>query len=158
MQAMATRARDIMQTHLITVTPETPLIDVHRLFTEDEITGAPVVEDSGRLVGVISVIDLIRAVEVEHESVAAEPTYFREQLPYGGPDWGSWPENFQDRLGELRVEDAMTTGAISVAPDAPVSEVARTMRERRIHRVLVVDKGDLVGVISAFDLVALLEK
>jgi len=155
---MDLNARDIMQTSVITVTPETPLIDVHRLFTEDEITGAPVVDDQDRLVGVISTVDLIRAVGTEHESVAAEPTYFRDQLPYGTPDWGTWPENFQDRLGEIRVEDAMTEGAITVAPDAPVSEVARTMRERRIHRVLVVEGSALVGVITAFDLVALLEK
>jgi CBS domain-containing protein len=155
---MATRARDIMQTSLITVTPDTPLINVHRLFTDDEISGAPVVEDDGRLVGVISAVDLIRATQTEHESGAAGPTYFRDFIPYSGPDWTAWPEDFQDRLRELRVEDAMTEGAISVAPDAPVSEVARVMRERRIHRVLVVDQGTLVGVISAFDLVALLEK
>jgi CBS domain-containing protein len=147
-----------MQTSLITVTPETPLINVHRLFTDDEITGAPVVDDDDRLVGVISAADLIRATQAEHESGAARPTYFRDFVPYSGPDWTTWPEDFQDRLRELRVEDAMTEGAISVPPDAPVSDVARVMRERRIHRVLVVEQGTLVGVISAFDLVALLEK
>jgi len=155
---MALHARDIMQTHVITVTPETPLIDVHRLFTDEEITGAPVVDDQERIVGVISAVDLIRAVETEHESVAAEPTYFHDQLPYGGPDWGQWPENFQDRLGELRAEDAMTAAVISVAPGASIPEVARTLRENRVHRVLVVEDRALVGVISAFDLVALLEK
>ena len=56
-------ARDVMQTHLVTVEPELPLVDVHRLFVEEEITGAPVVDDTGRLLGVISSTDLLRAVD-----------------------------------------------------------------------------------------------
>lgn len=151
-------ARDVMQSHVVTVEAELPLLDVHRLFVEEEITGAPVVDEVGRLVGVISSSDLLRAVEQEHESATSEPHYFREWLEFSGPDWARATADFQDRLASLTVADAMTRGGISVAPEAPITEVAGLMRRHRVHRVLVVEKGLLVGILTTFDLVGLLEK
>ena len=52
----------------------------------------------------------------------------------------------------------MTRGGITVAPETPIPEVAATLRKHRIHRVFVVDGEQLCGIISTFDLVALLEK
>lgn len=155
---MATTARDVMQTHLITVSPEAPLIEVHRLFVDEEINGAPVVGDDGVLQGVISSMDLLRAVEEDYDSAAVEQNYFRDFLEFSGPDWARSPEDFQDRLGHERVEDWMTRSPLTVPPDAPVSEVAGRMRQSHVHRVFVVDDGVLRGLISTFDLVALLEK
>ena len=57
----------------------------------------------------------------------------------------------------LRVEDAMTGSSVTVQHDATIGEVARAMRHHRVHRVLVLREGSLVGLISSFDLVALLE-
>jgi CBS domain-containing protein len=154
---MAGTARDVMQTYLISVNPETPLLDVHRLFVDEEINGAPVVDETGRLLGVISSVDLLRAVEEEHDAASAGSNYLREFLEFSGPDWQEGPDNFQARLGERTVSDAMTRGGITVAPETAVSDVAATLRKHRIHRVFVVDDEQLCGVISTFDLVALLE-
>jgi len=151
-------ARDVMQTQLVTVEPELPLIDVHRLFVEEEITGAPVVDETGRLLGVISSTDLLRAVEEEHGSASSEPHYFREWLEFSGPDWAGAPSDFQDRLASLTVDDAMTRGGITVAPETPIVEVAGLMRRHRVHRVLVVENEALVGILTTFDLIGLLEK
>jgi CBS domain-containing protein len=155
---MPRTAGEIMQRHLITVAPDTPLLDVQRLFVEEEINGAPVVAEDGRLLGVISSADLLRAVEEERDTARSEARYFRDDLAFSGPDWSQVTEDFQDRLRELTVEDAMTRGGVCVAPEAPITEVARTLRQHRIHRVLVADGQRLVGLISTFDLVALLEK
>jgi CBS domain-containing protein len=155
---MAVLARDVMQTHVVTVEPELPLFDAYRLFVEEEITGAPVVDETDRLVGVISSSDLLRAVDEEHQSASSEPHYFREWLEFSGPDWASAPPDFQDRLAELTVADAMTRGGVTVGPDAPIAEVAALMRHHRIHRVLVLENDLLVGIVSTFDLIALLEK
>jgi CBS domain-containing protein len=155
---MQARARDVMQTAVITVGPEASLVDVQRLFLEEGIGGAPVVDEAGRVVGVISAADVLRAVESERDTALAEPRYFRETLEFSGPDWRHDVEDFQDRLAELRVEDAMTRGVIAVAPESPAAEVARTMRESRVHRVLVMEKDVLVGIVSTFDLIALLER
>jgi CBS domain-containing protein len=147
-----------MQTYLISVNPETPLLEVHRLFVDEEITGAPVVDETGRLLGVISSVDLLRAVDEEHDAASAGSRHFREVLEFSGPDWQEGADDFQDRLGERTVSDAMTRGGITVAPETTISDVAATLRKHRIHRVFVVDGEQLCGVISTFDLVALLEK
>ena len=155
---MARSARDVMQTYLISVNPETPLLEVHRLFVDEEINGAPVVDETGRLLGVISSVDLLRAVEEEHDAASAGSSHVREFLELSGPDWQEESDDFKNRLAERTVADAMTRGGITVTPKTPISEVAATLRKHRIHRVFVVDGEQLCGVISTFDLVALLEK
>jgi len=155
---MAKTARDVMQTHVISVSPEEPLVNVHRLFVEEEITGAPVVDGDGRVLGVVSSADLLRAVVEEEDSATSDPRYFRDFLEFSGPDWGAVPEDFQDRLAQLRAEDAMSPEPITVTPDAPISEVARTLRFHRIHRLLVEEQGRLAGIVTSFDLMGLLEK
>jgi len=147
-----------MQTYLISVNPETPLLEVHRLFVDEEINGAPVVDETGRLLGVISSVDLLRAVEEEHDAASAGSSHVREFLELSGPDWQEESDDFKNRLAERTVADAMTRGGITVTPETPISEVAATLRKHRIHRVFVVDGEQLCGVISTFDLVALLEK
>jgi CBS domain-containing protein len=148
-----------MQPDVVSVAPETSLLDVHRLFVEEEIGGAPVVDDEGRVLGVISAKDLLRAVQEEYGSAAVvtAPDYLREELPYSGPDWIGAPEDFQDRMTSMTAADSMVRGVISVGPDATVQEIARLMRERRIHRVFVVNGEELVGIVTTFDLVRLLE-
>ena len=112
-----------METSVISVSPESALIDVHRLFVEEEISGAPVVDNTGALVGVISSTDLLRAVDEERDTAVVDADYFRDMLPYSAPDWGSSPENFQDRLADRRVEEVMTPGVISVPPEATAANL-----------------------------------
>lgn len=151
-------AKDAMSSHLVTVSPETPLVDANRLFVEEELHGAPVVNEEGRLVGVISTSDLLRAVEEEHEGPSADHRYFREVLEFSTPDWTSAPEDFQDRLSQFTVADAMQPSVVTVTEETPLARVAGVLRENRIHRVIVVRDEYPVGVISSFDLLALFEK
>jgi CBS domain-containing protein len=150
--------REVMQTDVISVSPEASLIEVHRLLLEEEISGAPVIDEEGTVLGVISSKDLMRAVQDEYESGVAgkAPVYFREDLPYSGPDWLNAPSDFQDRMGALTAADAMVHELISVVPETPIAEVARIMRGQRIHRVFVVEDQELLGIVTSFDLVGLL--
>lgn len=152
------KARDLMQRDVVTIDAAASLLDAHRLFVEEEISGAPVVDEDGHVVGVVSARDLLRAVEEERDTALVQTNYFRDSEEFSGPDWQGSPEDFQDRLASRTVAEAMSPGVISVAPDASVAEVARTLREHRVHRVLVVTDEALVGLLSAFDLIALLEK
>jgi CBS domain-containing protein len=120
------RARDLMERDIITVSPETPILDIHRLFVEEEIHGAPVVGEDGIVYGVVSALDLLRAVREDEE------------------------------VCESTAADAMTKALVMVAPDASIEEVARTMREQRIHRVLVGQDRMLEGVLTTFDLLRVL--
>lgn len=149
-------ARDVMEKDLLTIGPDTPLIDVHRLFVEDEINGAPVVDDEGNVLGIVTSLDLLRVVEEEHDTGSTEPVYFRDSLEFSGPDWMSRPNDFQDRLGGMTAADAMTPGVISVDGGATVGQVARTMHDHKVHRVLVCEGKRLVGLISTFDLLRVL--
>jgi CBS domain-containing protein len=146
-----------MQTGVTTIDRDATLLDAHRLLVEEEIHGAPVVAD-GEVVGVISTLDILRAVREEHESSTSIADYYREFLPFSGPDWGSGPEDFQDRLSQLTVGDAMTESVVAVPPDASIPEIARLLQQNRIHRVLVAEDAQLLGIVSTFDLVALLAK
>ena len=142
------RACDVMQTHVIAVGPLDPLAQVERLFTDEGIHGAPVVEDGGRVLGVISASDLIRAAADERDSARGSPS---------GLDDPSRSLETRWDLARDCAEDVMTDGVICVAPDATVSEVARTLREQQVHRVLVMAEGEVIGIISSFDLLRILE-
>lgn len=148
-------AADVMQRGVVSLGTESSLLDAHRLFVEEEIHGAPVVDDEGRVVGVVSSLDLMRAVTEEHESAgfASDPV-FREELEFGPPIW-TVPEDFQDRLANRQVRDVMTEGATTVEEDTPAGEVAQRMYQERIHRVWVVKEGSPVGVVSTLDLLPL---
>lgn len=152
---MPLTAKDVMQSQVVSVSPEDPLSSAQRLFFEEEIHGAPVVDDEGRVVGMLSTIDLLRAAAEEHDTEMPAPDM--ADLEFSLPQWGN-PDAYAERVGATTVADAMTESVVSVAPDATIPEIAGTLRRNRIHRVLVVNKGFLEGVISTFDLVGLLEK
>lgn len=149
-----------MQTDIIAVTPDTPILDVHRLFVEEEIHGAPVVGDDGVVYGVISTLDLLRIVrdELEPGAGGTTTTYFRDELPYSGPDWQRMPEDFQDRMQTLTARDAMTRELVMVSPDTGFAEIARTMLTHHVHRVLVGKERMLEGVITSFDLLRVIAR
>ncbi len=152
------RVGDLMQRDLIVVSPETSLLDVHRLFIEEEINGAPVVEEGdGKIVGVISSLDLLRAVREEFDHIApAAGAYFRDELPGSDPDWNDAPGDFAERMEALTAADAMVKDRISVTPETSIADAAHLMRTQRIHRVLVVDDHELVGILTTFDLLQVL--
>jgi CBS domain-containing protein len=155
---MALTARDIMETQVITLSPNDPLSSVHRLFYDEEIHGAPVVDEQGRVLGILTTMDLLRAAADERDAARGDSSYFRELFELSGADWNDAPDGFIDRLREHTAAEFMTEDVACVSTDAPVPEIARTMRQNRIHRVLVIEEGVLRGIISTSDMVALLER
>ena len=156
---MAPQARDVMETQVITVDPERPLLDAHRLFVEEEIHGAPVVDETGRVLGIVSSADLLRAVDDEEGSCAGRaPGYLRQLLEEEGGPSPRLSGELNTLLQAVTVADVMTAGGVTVAPDTAIDEVASRMRRHRIHRVPVISNGCLAGIITTFDLIALLEK
>ena len=154
---MSTTARDLMQEQVVCVDPDTPLINVYRLFVEEEINGAPVVDETGALLGVISSSDLLRMIQEEDEQVSNDVAYFQEDGGLFALGWRASSSEFQNRLERRTVQDAMTPAIVSVPPDTPLPEIAKTFRSDRVHRVLVTEEDKLLGIISTFDLVRLLE-
>jgi CBS domain-containing protein len=155
---MEKTAKDIMQSQVVTVSPDAPLHSTQRLFYEEGIQGAPVVDEQGRVVGMITSTDILRAAAEAAESAASAAGYGRDDLDSSGGLFPLDSAEFQERLQDVTVADFMTEGAVHVAPSTPICEIARIIRENKIHRLLVVENGALRGIVSTFDLVTLLEK
>jgi CBS domain-containing protein len=153
-------AEDIMERRVVTVAADSPLLAVYRLFVAEDISGAPVVDETGDVVGVISARDLLRSANETHDDAAMDLHYYENSASFDGEEWMTDIEEFEDRLTHRSVSQVMTTGAISVRRDAPINEIADLLLKHRIHRVLVVDdesdEGPLVGLVSVFDMVGLL--
>ncbi len=150
-------ARDVMQTQVLTLAPHDPLHTVQRLFYEEGIHGAPVVDDEGHVLGILTSTDILRAAADAEDGTGPDPDTFLEDLDFSQA-WSLSPETLKLRLQDTVASDYMTEEVIHVSPDMPVSQVARILRESQVHRVLVVENRRLCGIVTAFDLVALLEE
>jgi CBS domain-containing protein len=150
---MRTTARDVMTKDVITVTPSTPLGDVARMFAEDRISGAPVVDATDRLVGIVSRTDVITGL-LEDTAESAPPVLrsllgISESEESEEEDGGDVPE--PEAAQGLLVEDVMDGDPPTAAPAAALVEVAKRMARERIHRVVVVEGDRVVGILTSID-------
>jgi CBS domain-containing protein len=137
-------AADIMTTNLLTLTPEMPVGQAARMLAERGVSGAPVLDPQGRLLGMLTEGDLIRRLAAERD----KPRSWFLGL------FGSAPaqaEHYARSRGR-RVRDVMTTEIESVTEAAPVAEVAAVLERRGIRRVPVLRDGKLLGIVSRADL------
>lgn len=149
------RARDIMSGPVISVTPNTPVTEVARTLLDNDISGCPVIDEVGRMRGIVSRANLLdHALGVEGGALTP---VLRFLVPGGGEE-----ADFEEAYAPLRADDyevpaaqeIMTPDVIVVKPDLPLEEVARLMSRERIHRVPVVEGGRVVGIITSLDLLA----
>jgi len=157
---MNATARDLMQTAVLVLNESDSLLEAHQFFLRHDITGAPVIDDNGLLVGVVSIRDLIRTEDEDHDVSRTVADYFRESSGYS--NLGVDLDHLREGLSDIPVSEVMTKDPICVAPDTSVREIAALIRKHRIHRVLVASPGpegqlEIAGIISLFDLVSLLE-
>lgn len=139
-------AKDIMTTELLTASPEMTCKQLEEMFITEKVSGAPVVNDFGELIGVISVYDVM---ESEYHHNFYSDSY--QEINYGNDNT---PLELQY---EDLVSDYMQRVIYTAVPDTPVSEVAATMYKNKIHRVIILepDTDKPVGIISTFDLLKL---
>jgi len=149
---------ELMTTELITATPEMTLQEAETLFTANSISGAPVI-DQGDLVGVISQSDIIRVLHDEQLAANEISQYLLSPYPISIPALSEIAQEraaIARRLVDMTVADAMTGVPVTVSPTDQVSMVAQAMVAERVHRVLVTQRGELVGLVSSLDLATLL--
>ena len=157
---MTATARDVMQTDVLVLNDSDSLLEAHQFFARHDITGAPVIDEEGRLVGIVSIRDLIRTEDEDPDVSRNVADYFSETSAY--ENLGVDLDRLREGLSEILVSEVMTEEPVCVAPETPINEVASLIRKHRIHRVLVVSAdsegpSEIVGIISLFDLVSLLE-
>ena len=124
------KVAELMQTEVQTAAPDASLDDASRIMADAHVSGLPVVDRRGRLVGVISTTDIL-ASEEEAEDPATRVALYQE----------------------TPVQDLMTPRPVTIGPEAQLKEAAQQLLYADVHRLFVVDGDRLVGVISTTDIV-----
>jgi CBS domain-containing protein len=146
-------AEDVMTSDVLCVLEELDVRDLAMLLLEKNVTGAPVTTKEGKLVGVVSQTDLLRYHVGRESELVVESDFYSAARMEGS----HLPQGFQIiDVGSATVADIMTPVIYSVFERSPIEDVARIMREKRVHRVIVEREGRIVGLISALDLIAAL--
>jgi CBS domain-containing protein len=145
------KARDIMRTDVVTVPYSAPLSEVERILSDHRISGAPVTDEAGHIIGVISVRDLIdRYAENPDAHPRRGAGFFHlssEETLDDDFEAFEVPEESEETAADL-----MTSEVYSVAPDAGLREIAREIVEHKVHRLLVKEKDHYVGLISTLEI------
>jgi len=154
------RVREVMNPNVIAVRDDMTVQEAAAFLVENQISGAPVEDAEGRLIGVLSYADIARAAS-ELPPREAEPAELRVGAGYFARGWDEPPES--ETLPDpprtatgLAVREIMTPELFAVPEAAPVSVAARTMLDAHIHRVLVTRDHKVVGILTTSDLLRLL--
>ncbi len=153
-------ARDVMTATVVCLNPRDRLADAVNLFLREQISGAPVVDEHGACVGVLSATDVLHFEVKRAEAPAAiavrRPHYFDKWDP-GGSWWheaGRVRADIQPRLAESVVE-FMTRDVVGVSDDTPLGDVIRDMVDAHVHRVVVLDSARRPkGIVTTTDVLA----
>jgi CBS domain-containing protein len=149
-------ARDVMNPEVLAVRDEMTVAQLAEFLVDQQISGAPVEDVQGTLVGVVSLTDVARSLG-DHGRVVpdhSEPSFYLR----------GWEEKFnpEDVAGlrvaesELTVGEIMTPRVYAVEDETPVDQVAERMVDGRLHRLLVTHDRRVVGIVTTTDLLGLL--
>ena len=154
-------ARDLMRTDLLRLSADDSVESAIAMFEEYHVSGAPVIDGTGKPRGVLSASDITKRDHVRRGQLATE-----HHGHLGGLDEGSDGSELDlevfgrddyspELLGRVRIAEWMSPGIVSVSPETDLAAVCRLMIEESIHRVFVVENGKLCGVVSSMDVVRL---
>jgi CBS-domain-containing membrane protein len=138
------RAHHIMTRDVITVTPHTGIEDAANIMLRTHISGLPVVDDAGQLVGIVSESDFLRRSEIGTGRKRAKWLQFLM-----GPGWAA--SDFVHERGR-KVEDVMTQDPVTVGEETPLEDLVRLMEKNDIKRLPVLSGKRLVGIVTRSNL------
>jgi CBS domain-containing protein len=131
---------DVMTKGVISITPESPVTKAARMMLLYDISGLPVIDSSGRLVGIVTEGDFLRRAEIGTER-------HRKRWVELLVDSGPLAEEYAHSHGR-KVEEVMTRDVVTVTEDTSLEEVARLMERHRIKRVPVLRDAKVIGIVS----------
>lgn len=152
------KAKDLMTRDPMVARADWSIDRLTEALLSRHISGAPVVTDRGKLLGVVSLTDVTRSGSLAQKGNSDHVhDYYQQALErqFGKEEAEGMSV---DAEPEVTVGDIMTPMVFEVSEDAPVREIAEVMSNGRIHRVFVTRDGALIGVISALDMVKLLRE
>jgi len=143
-------AGEVMSSKPITVPAEAGLTDALRLMLDHHVSGLPVVDGKGGLVGILTEGDLLRRGEI---GTAGQRSRWLDLLMTSGRQASDYVRTHTRRVSEI-----MTPDVVSIVEDTPLTEVVRLMERHRIKRVPVLGDGELIGIVSRADLLRALRR
>ena len=150
---IAVLARDIMNRNVISVQEDATIEELAGVLTENHISGAPVINKEGKMVGIVSDADLIHK-----ETSPRTPGFFNilgAIIYYSGV--ARYREDFK-KLAATKTSEIMTSEVITVGGDVKIEEVAALMVDNDIKRIPVLENGAVVGIIGIADIVKTLAR
>ena len=135
------RLRDVMTHNVFTLQPTQSVEDAVHFFVQHGVKGAPVVEH-GKVVGIVCEKDIFRALYPSVTEFYDNPELWMEEAELEG--------NAKQLAGK-RVQDIMSPGQITAAPDTPIMQAGAMMLAHRVHRIIVMESDRLVGIATRSD-------
>ncbi len=148
------KVREIMSSPAITVRPETPIQEVARIMRENQISGVPVVDEQGRLLGAVTELDLIA-----RHAPLKEPRYIAvlsAYIPVGLEEYRQYKEQLRQALA-INAAQLMSEDIHTVTPDTELEEALELMLDPACTLLPVLEHGRVVGVVTRTDIVHLIE-
>lgn len=141
-------ARDIMNKDVVTVTLDTTIEELGKIFIDKRISGAPVVDAHGALAGIVTENDLISQNKRLH--IPTVIRLFDAFIPIGTSEG---VEKEIRRMSATKVSEICTRDVITVSPDTPLDEIATIMAEEKVHLLPVLSGDGIVGIIGKIDII-----
>lgn len=139
------QVQDVMTTTVVTVSPDTTIDDIVRILLDKGISAVPVVDEAGRVQGVVSEADLLHRPEID----TWKPRRWWLEMWKGDSELA---RNYTRTHG-MRARDVMSTHLLQVTPETPLHDALLRMEGHGMRRVLVIDGKKLVGVVTRSNVV-----
>ncbi|MFW5498728.1 MULTISPECIES: CBS domain-containing protein [unclassified Maridesulfovibrio] len=147
------KAKDIMTSGALTLEPDTDVATAAKLMLDKHLNGLPVVDRSGKLIGVLCQSDL-----VAQQKTISMPSLFTILDGFISFSSNEDLEKEVNKIAATKVEHAMTPDPITIEPDTSIEKIADLMVERKFYTLPVVENGKLVGVVGKEDVLKVLAK
>jgi CBS-domain-containing membrane protein len=145
------KARDIMSCPVITVAPDTPFQQIVTLLLTHRISGVPVVDEEGMLLGIVTEADLIR----KEESPPPQPPIIRW---HGASLWLERAVDRYQKVTASKASELMTENVVTASEETGVRELAHLMLSRGINRIPIVRDRCVVGIVTRADVLKVFER
>jgi CBS domain-containing protein len=141
------KVKDIMTRELITVSPDTEIVQATKLLLGNRINGIPVTDETGKLVGILCQSDLIA-----QQKKLPIPSFFTFLDGLITLTSMKQIEKQVQKIAAITVAQAMTPNPVTVQPETDIEKVAALMVDKNFHTIPVVDEGELVGIVGKEDI------
>jgi CBS domain-containing protein len=151
------KAEDIMTKNVICINPDMRINELDKVFVKDRINGAPVVDENGDLIGVVSKSDIINYDLKKGMHASSMSDYYSST--------GLEPQQMTDdfitntlSFSDATVKDIMKSSVITGQPDDSIQDLSKKMYDKKIHRLVIVEGSKVVGIVSTLDILKVVGK